>query len=86
MRAVGWRARFIAVLLAALLGMVTVGPAAAEAGDGHAGHARRHLGVATYNLYLGADFTPLFTATSQEELVRRAGQVYANVVKTALGL
>ena len=82
MRAVGWRARFGAVLLAALLGMATVGPAAAWAGDGHPGHAGRHLGVATYNLYLGADFTPLFTATSQEELVQRAGQVYANVVKT----
>jgi endonuclease/exonuclease/phosphatase family metal-dependent hydrolase len=82
MRAVGWRARFSAVLLAALVGMGTVGLAPAWAADGHPGQARRHLGVATYNLYLGADFTPLFTATSQEELVQRAGQVYANVVKT----
>ena len=79
--AVGWRARFGAVLLAALIGMVTV-PAAAWGGDGHPGQAQRRLGVATYNLYLGADFTPLFTATSQEQLVQRAGQVYANVVKT----
>lgn len=45
-------------------------------------HAQRHLTVATYNLYLGADFAPLFSAPDQQELVRRAGQVYAQVVKT----
>jgi endonuclease/exonuclease/phosphatase (EEP) superfamily protein YafD len=45
-------------------------------------HAQRHLTVATYNLYLGADLTPLFSASTPQELIQRAGQVYANVVKT----
>jgi endonuclease/exonuclease/phosphatase family metal-dependent hydrolase len=44
--------------------------------------AQRQLTVASYNLYLGADLTPLFSATSPADLVQRAGQVYANVVKT----
>lgn len=79
----GWRARLGAVLLATLISMVTLGPATAWGGDGHGGAgSHRQLSVATYNLYLGADLTPLFGATSQEELVRRAGQIYANVIKT----
>ncbi|HXQ57792.1 MAG TPA: endonuclease/exonuclease/phosphatase family protein, partial [Actinomycetes bacterium] len=45
-------------------------------------HAQRQLTVATYNLYLGADLTPLFSASSPQELVQRAGQIYAHVVKT----
>jgi endonuclease/exonuclease/phosphatase family metal-dependent hydrolase len=45
-------------------------------------HAQRHLTVATYNLYIGADLTPLFSASSLQELVQRAGQIYSNVVKT----
>ena len=45
-------------------------------------HAQRHLTVATYNLYLGADLTPLFSASSPQQLMQRAGQIYANVVKT----
>jgi hypothetical protein len=82
MRAVGRRARtafgrwarFGAVLLAVLIGIGALGPAPALGGDDHAGHAHRRLGVATYNLYLGADFAPLFTAANQQELVQRAGQ------------
>ncbi|PZF79817.1 endonuclease/exonuclease/phosphatase family protein [Jiangella anatolica] len=38
--------------------------------------------VATYNLYLGATLDPLFTATTPEELVRLAGEVYAGVEAT----
>jgi hypothetical protein len=38
--------------------------------DAGADAGARRLGVATYNLYLGADFAPLFTATSQQELLR----------------
>jgi Endonuclease/Exonuclease/phosphatase family len=44
--------------------------------------ADRELSVATYNLYLGADLTPLFGATSLPDLVARAGQVYAQMVRT----
>lgn len=44
--------------------------------------AQRQLTVATYNVYLGADLTPLFTASSQEELARRAAAVYAQTEKT----
>ena len=64
-----------AVLLALLAGL-SAGAAPAQAAP------PRQLTVATYNLYLGADLTPLFGATSQEDLVRRAGEVYAHVVKT----
>ncbi|HEV8374232.1 MAG TPA: endonuclease/exonuclease/phosphatase family protein [Actinomycetota bacterium] len=80
MRAIGWRARTASTLLAVLVGIGMVGlrPALGQQPQ----HAKRQLTVATYNLYLGADLTPLFAASSPEELVQRAGQVYANVVKT----
>jgi endonuclease/exonuclease/phosphatase family metal-dependent hydrolase len=78
MRAIRWRVRAAVALLAVIaLGATGLRPAAADTTQ-----AQRRLTVATYNLYLGADLTPLFTASSQQELVRRAGQVYANVVKT----
>jgi endonuclease/exonuclease/phosphatase family metal-dependent hydrolase len=57
-----------------------IGPRAAWAGPSRL--AQRQLTVASYNLYLGADLTRLFSATTPAELVERAGQVYANVVKT----
>lgn len=44
--------------------------------------AQRHLTVATYNLYLGADLTPLFTAPDMAELTRRAAAAYAQMEKT----
>jgi endonuclease/exonuclease/phosphatase family metal-dependent hydrolase len=43
---------------------------------------RAIVDVATYNLYLGADLNPLFTATSFPVLVGRAGQVYAAMEAT----
>ncbi|HZD69290.1 MAG TPA: endonuclease/exonuclease/phosphatase family protein [Actinomycetes bacterium] len=75
-----WRMRAAAVLLGALLGVGVIGPRAAWADP--AGHAQRRLTVASYNLYLGADLTPLFSASSPQELVQLAGQIYANVVRT----
>lgn len=80
MRAVGWRARTAVVLLGMTVMLGAVGPRAAWADP--PGLAQRQLTAASYNLYLGADLTPLFSATSPAELVQRAGQVYANVVKT----
>jgi hypothetical protein len=68
------------LLLAVLVGLGVLGPRPAWADPPQ--HAQRHLTVATYNLYLGADLTPLFSAASPQELVQRAGQIYANVVKT----
>jgi endonuclease/exonuclease/phosphatase family metal-dependent hydrolase len=82
MRAIGWRSRTAATLLAVLVGVGTLGLGSGAAWGHQAQHAERQLTVATYNLYLGADLTPLFAASTPEELVQRAGQVYANVVKT----
>ena len=80
MRIVRSRMRAAALLLAVLIGLGVVGlrPAWGTPPE----HARRQLTVATYNLYLGADLTPLFSASSTQELVQRAGQIYANVVRT----
>ncbi|MFF0729154.1 endonuclease/exonuclease/phosphatase family protein [Streptomyces sp. NPDC004134] len=52
---------------------------AREDGDGRRARA---VGVATYNVYLGADLKPLFDAGSQAELVTRAGEVYAAMEAT----
>ena len=80
MRLTRWRIRPVGLLLALLVGLGAVGlrPAWADPPQ----RAQRHLRVATYNLYLGADLTPLFSAASPQELVQRAGQIYANVVRT----
>jgi endonuclease/exonuclease/phosphatase (EEP) superfamily protein YafD len=80
MRRMRWRTRATILLLAVLVGLGAVGLRPARAHPPQ--HAQRHLTVATYNLYLGADLTPLFSASSPQELVQRAGQIYANVVKT----
>ncbi len=75
------RVRAAVVLLFALLIDFASGELWA-AGAGPSGHARGRLTVATYNLYLGADLTPIFSASSEEELVRRAGEAYAQMVRT----
>ncbi|MGH2771364.1 MAG: endonuclease/exonuclease/phosphatase family protein [Actinomycetota bacterium] len=79
--AIKQRVRAAFVLLFALL----VGPGSCglqPAGAGPSGHARERLTVATYNLYLGADLIPIFSASSEEELVRLAGEAYAQMVRT----
>jgi hypothetical protein len=80
MRRTRWRIRVTVLLVAVLAGLGAIGLRPAWAIPPQ--HAQRHLTVATYNLYLGADLTPLFAASSPQELVQRAGQIYANVVKT----
>lgn len=44
--------------------------------------ARALVEVGSYNVYLGADLGPLFTASTFPELVGRAGQVYAAMQAT----
>lgn len=80
MRLTRWRIRASVVLLAVLVGLGAVGlrPAWGDPPQ----HAGRQLTVATYDLYLGADLTPLFSAPSPQELVARAGRTYAKVVRT----
>jgi endonuclease/exonuclease/phosphatase family metal-dependent hydrolase len=80
MRAGKWRMRAAVALLATTVAIGVVGPRPAWADPPQL--AQRQLTTASYNLYLGADLTPLFSASSPAELVQRAGQVYANVVKT----
>src|SRR6266545_4492298 len=80
MRTVGWRVRTAVVLLGMTIALGAVGLRPAWADPPRL--AQRQLTAASYNLYLGADLTPLFSATSPADLVQRAGQVYANVVKT----
>lgn len=63
----------VAGLIAAALGLAA--PAQADT-------RRQQLDVATYNIYQGADLTPLFTAPNLPELVRRAGVAYDQVVAT----
>ncbi|WP_407562648.1 endonuclease/exonuclease/phosphatase family protein [Streptomyces sp. 184] len=54
----------------------------AQAREDRDGRGARAVGVATYNVYLGADLKPLFSAGSREELAARAGEVYAAMEAT----
>ncbi|MEU4678500.1 endonuclease/exonuclease/phosphatase family protein [Micromonospora sp. NPDC023737] len=70
--------RLMALLSAiGLVAAVAVGVATPAQASGD-----QQLKVATYNIYFGADFAPLATAPTQEELVRRAGLAYDQVVAT----
>ncbi|HZB47666.1 MAG TPA: endonuclease/exonuclease/phosphatase family protein [Mycobacteriales bacterium] len=71
--------RAVLRLLAVVLAVVAVPAAAAPAtaGGGH-GPGSRPVGVATYNLYLGANLQPLFTATP-ETVAGLAQQVWDHV-------
>lgn len=74
----------LTALLSALALLIGVGPstAAPPEGKGTPATAQRHVSVATYNVYLGADLNPLFGATSFEDLVQRAGLVYKAMEST----
>ena len=71
----------LAAAVAALMA-VTAASAPAAQGSPHRGAAPRELGVATYNVYLGADLTPLFAAGNQQEFVAAAAAVYAQMEYT----
>lgn len=70
--------RRVAALTAAMLLAASSGaPPASAAPGGDA--SQRQLGVATYNIYLGADLTPLFAAQTPQQFAAAAGAVYAQV-------
>lgn len=54
-------------------------PAHAAPGDAA---SQRELGVASYNVYLGADLTPLFAAQDLGQFIAAAGAVYAQMEYT----
>ncbi|MFL6078266.1 MAG: endonuclease/exonuclease/phosphatase family protein [Mycobacteriales bacterium] len=66
------------LLLTFLCGLLLVGTAGAARADA-ASHRQRHLTVATYNLYLGANLTPIYQSTTQAQMVQRAGEAFAHV-------
>ena len=69
------------VLLLALVAMVLVGPTAADA---HLRRGRtRPVEVLSYNLYLGADLTPLFGVADVDQLSRVAAGVWGQVGSSA---
>ncbi|MFP5336621.1 MAG: endonuclease/exonuclease/phosphatase family protein [Actinomycetes bacterium] len=68
--------------LAALACLTAALALAAAPASGARPDDRARVGVATYNVYLGADLNPLFGATTLPQLVARAGGVYAAMEAT----
>ncbi len=70
------------VAVAAVLAVIgaLVAPAVAQAKPPI--QAQRPFEAMTYNIYLGADLTPLFAATTTPELIAAAAAAYAHVVAT----
>lgn len=62
-----------AVLMALAAVLMVAAPAAASMPGG--------VTAASYNLYLGADLTPILQASSQAELVQRSGEAYQHMVR-----
>jgi len=71
---------FVAAAAAAVVALAGASAPVVAAPD--RGNAQRELGVATYNVYLGADLTPLFAARNLQEFVAAAGGVYAQMEYT----
>jgi endonuclease/exonuclease/phosphatase family metal-dependent hydrolase len=72
------RRSLVGVVIAALAILTVPTPAA----SGPPPHAQRRFNVMTYNVYLGADFAPLFAAPPGLPLVAAAAAVYAQMVRT----
>jgi len=72
------RARGVAILTSLAVALALAGPAMA---DTPPPHAQRRLRVATYNLYLGADLTPLLDKSGLE-LIDAAATAWAHVKAT----
>ncbi len=68
--------RLALALLAALISVLAIAPAAASA------HNERKLTVMTQNLYLGSSLAPALEAKTQEEFIAGVAQIYATVQYT----
>lgn len=79
-RGVVWARGALGALLA---GVLMVGATSSASGSGP-GNSPRELTVASYNVYLGADLTPLFSPQTDTfpEFVAAAGAVYAQMERT----
>lgn len=64
---------FCVLMLSAIVGEVSAKP------DAKANNRDRELGVMTRNMYLGTDFTEIFAAQSEQELVAEVAEAYAEV-------
>jgi endonuclease/exonuclease/phosphatase family metal-dependent hydrolase len=74
----GWRAAVFGVT-AVVVGM-GLAPGVASSAPRPVSAVTTDVGV--YNVYLGADLTPLFGASSLPDLAARAGAIYAEMVRT----
>ena len=74
------RERRIAVICLAAAAVVGLAPSVTSAAPRPFSAVTMDVGV--YNVYLGADLTPLFGATSLPDLAARAGAVYSEMVRT----
>ncbi len=81
---VSTRRRALRLTAAAALAVVAVAAAgpATPAGAAATTPSAVTLDVGIYNVYLGADLTPLFGATSLPDAIARAGAIYAEVQRT----
>jgi endonuclease/exonuclease/phosphatase family metal-dependent hydrolase len=74
------RERRVAVTCLAAVAVVGLAPSVASAAPRPVSAVTMDVGV--YNVYLGADLTPLFGATSLPDLAARAGAIYSEMVRT----
>jgi endonuclease/exonuclease/phosphatase family metal-dependent hydrolase len=75
-----WRVATRGMTAAAVVVGLGVAPGVASSAATSASAVTMDVGI--YNVYLGADLTPLFEASSVPDLAARAGAVYAEMVRT----
>jgi endonuclease/exonuclease/phosphatase family metal-dependent hydrolase len=73
--------RALLVAFAAVLLLAAPAAGSVPAADAGGGGGGGRVSVASYNLYLGADLTPILQAGSQAELVQRSGEAYQHMVQ-----
>ena len=76
----GPRRLVVAVLVAGSMLLAPAAVATTPASAGAATTAARHVSVETYNLDLGADLKPVFSASTLPDLVTAAASAYGEVV------
>ncbi len=68
----------LAVALAVLVSLTSAGNPAAAAAPAQ---ATRNVAILNYNVYLGANLTPILGAATEEQLVAQAAKAYAHVAQ-----